>query len=407
MTNIKRTESGFFPTAILLLGIVVVIFSGAFFAMFPSRMQIFWGILYAGLALCAIAILSRPRLLLDIATSRKTALWINDALLVLAIIGIGVMLSIIGARRHVRYDMTRDNLYSISDSTIKVLNGLSKDIKITAFYGKGAPDTAMIEDLMQTYRRYNDRIKFTLVDPYRDPMTTKAMNISTPGTVVVQCEENRKDIMLDEIFQQSVRPMPGERPRFQGEQAITSAIVNVTSGKKRKILFVTGHDEPRVSAYNAAGLTGMQQFLIKENFEVGEVNLLENSATDAAVLIIMSPKKPFHRKEIEVLEKFVKEHKGSLLIAIDPDNKLEGLDTFILEYYGVVANQQIVLDPRAVFDDVSNIVPIMNQHAIMKEQIAKKSAVLMSVVRALSFEKKDNLTTTAILQSDAGSFGKN
>ncbi|MFZ2956365.1 MAG: GldG family protein [Candidatus Ozemobacteraceae bacterium] len=403
----KRTESGFFPTALLLLGVITMLFSGVFFAMFPSRTPISIGILIAGAVLCVIAFICRPRLLSDIATSRRTALWINDALLVLLIIGIGIMLSIIGARRHVRYDMTRDGLYSISDSTTKVLNGLVKDVKITAFFAKGDPAGAMIEDLMREYRRYTDRVKFTVVDPYRDPLTTKAMNITAPGTVVMQCDENRKDVMPDELFQQSLRPMPGERPKFQGEQALTSGIVNVTAGKKRKVLFVTGHDEPRITAYNPQGLAGMQQFLVKENYEVGEVNLLEKGASEASVLIIMSPKKPFHPKEIEILQQFVKERKGGLLMALDPDNKLEGLDAFLVDNYGIVANQQIVLDPRAVFDDASNIIPTMQQHAIMKAQIEKKSAVLMSVVRGLSFEKKESLQTTAILQSDAGSFGKN
>ncbi|MBF0545744.1 MAG: Gldg family protein [Candidatus Riflebacteria bacterium] len=406
--NSKRIESGYFAVTILLLGVVIILASGVAWLMYPSRGDVALWILVAGAGFAALSFIIHPKLLRDIVTSRRTLLWINDAFLILAIIGIGLLLGVIAARRHYRYDFTRDSLFSVSDSTKKVLVGLSKEVKVTAFFPKGSVEGALVEDLLSEYRRYTDKVQFKMIDPFRDPLTTKAMNISNAGTVVVQCEVNRKDISPNELFQQANRYMQqqSESPKFQGEQAITSAVVNVTSGTKRKILFVTGHEEPRISSYNSQGLAGIQQYLTKENYEVGEISLMENIPTDTAVLAIFSPKKDFHETEIKALTSFVKDQKKNLLIALDPDNKAEQLDSFLVSNYGVVPNKDIIINPSGIGNDPSLVIPTYEMHQIVKVQMEAKSGVLMQLCRSISFEKKDPWQITAFLRTSPESYAK-
>lgn len=407
MTTHRRDTSSVLPVLILLLGLVCLLASGISFLMFPSKTNIALGILAAGMLLIAGAFVASPRMLKEILTSRTSWLIVNDVVLVLAIIGIGVLLSYIGFRRHIRYDFTRDRLFSISDSTTKVLRGLRKDVKITAFYPIGSLEYTMIDDLLRECRRNTDRLTVKMVDPFRDPMTTKAMNVHSAGTVVVQCENQRKDISADEMF---LRPpqyaQTREAPKFQGEQAITSALLNVTSGIRRKIAFVKGHEEPGLASYKPDGLAATQQFLARENYETVEISLLEGIPTDTTVLAVMAPTKGFHPDEVKALRQYVNERKGALLVALNPDNKAPELEQFLSETFSVTCNSEIIISPRGMNGDLSIVIPRYSPHPIVKEQMARNSAVLMQVARGLNIEPRESYTTLAFLKTDDNCYGK-
>ncbi|HEY9069226.1 MAG TPA: DUF4350 domain-containing protein [Candidatus Ozemobacteraceae bacterium] len=407
MTTHRRDTSSILPVLVLIAGLLCVLASGISYLMFPSRVNIAIGILAAGVLLALAAVFIAPKMLKEILTSRTSWLIVNDVVLVVVIIGIGVLLSYIGFRRHIRYDFTRDSLFSISDSTIKTLRGLQKDVKVTAFYPLGSLEYTMLDDLLREYRRNTDRLVVKLVDPFRDPMTTKAMNVHTAGTVVVQCENQRKDIPAEELF---LRPPPfaqtREPPKFQGEQAITSAILNVTSGVRRKVAFVKGHGEPGLASFKPDGLAATQQFLARENYETTEVSLLEGISTDTTVLALIAPSQGFHPDEIKALRQYVNERKGNLLVALNPDNKAAELEQFLGDQFGLTCNSEIIISPRGMNGDLSIVIPRYSSHPIVKDLMEKNSAVLMQVARGLNFEPRDTYTGLAFLRTDENCYGK-
>lgn len=403
----KRIEKPGYSIVFLLFGLMTVIASGLFAMMYPSLGNTSLGILGAGVGFIAIAFVMSPGLFLSLISSRKSWLWINDILLVMAIVGIGIMLTYIGHRRHYRYDFTRDRLFSLSDSTIKQLQGLKKNIVITAFYPTGSLESELVSDLLAEYKRYTEKISYKMVDPFRDPLTTKSLNIRMPNTVVVQSEGNRKDIFDEEMF---MRPNPMmrnvEKPKFQGEQALTSALINVTSGSKRKVVFIKGHEEPSISAYNSQGLAGFQQFLVKENYDVAEASLMEPIASEASVLLIMSPKKEFHPAEIQALKSFVNDRKGKLFVSLDPDTGTPEFNKFLTETYGVIPNAEYVINPRGVNQNPTIIIPQYEAHTIVKGQMERKSGALMQLARGLSVEQNPNWKSTIFLKSPADTYAK-
>lgn len=407
MTTHRRDTASVLPALVLVLGLICLLAAGISYLMFPSKVNIALGILAAGALLMTGAFVSSPRLLKDIFTSRTSWLIVNDVVLVLAIVGIGVLLSYIGFRRHIRYDFTRDRLFSISDSTTKALRGLQKDVKITAFYPMGSLEYTMIDDLLRECRRNTDRLTVKMVDPFRDPMTTKAMNVHTAGTVVVQCENQRKDISADEMF---LRPpqygQTREAPKFQGEQAITSALLNVTSGARRKIAFVKGHEEPGLASYKPDGLAAAQQFLARENYETVEISLLEGISTDTTVLAIIAPAKGFHPDEIKALRQYVSDRKGALLVALNPDNKAAELEQFMSDTFSVTCNSEIIISPRGMNGDLSIVVPRYSPHPIVKEQMSRNSGALMQVARGLNIEPRETYAPLAFLKTDENCYGK-
>ncbi|MBI3038105.1 GldG family protein [bacterium] len=410
MKQSRKTSEGILSIYLFLFGLVIILSAGITVIMAPSKTQLAWGILAVGCFLVVLGFARAPLLLREVLLSRRSKLIVNDVVLILSIVGIGVLLSYIAFRRHIRYDFTKDRLFSISESTIHLLSGLKKDVKITAFFAKGGIEGRMVEDLLKEYKhRAPERISFELVDPLRDPIRTKGMNVTTMGTVIVQCENNRKDIDPNDIFIVNQNPYQRqmEQPKFQGEQALSSAILNVTQGSKRKIFFVSGHNEPSINAYKSDGWAGVKQFLEKENYEVSEDSLVKPLPLDIKVVAVISPKKSFHPSEIANLKSFVKDSKGALFVALDPDSKCPELESFLTEVYGVNPNNEIIINPRSIGNDPAIIVPQYGYHSIVKAQSEKKSGVLMQVCRGLSFEKREGWhPITVMLKSNDESYAK-
>jgi len=395
------------PFILFLAGLIGLLSGFVSFQMYPSKTTVAYSVLGTGGGLLLLAFIISPTLLKDLFTSRKSWLWVNDALLVIAFIGIGVLLTHIAFRRNYRYDFTRDQLFSISDSTIKLLGKLDKDVKITAFFPVGAVETGMMDDLIKEYRRHTDRLQFSMVDPRRDPLTCRAMGVNNMGTVVVQCQSSRKDIFQNEIF---IMPNPyarqAETPKFQGEQALTSAIMNVTAGTRRKVQFVKGHEEPGLSSFNPQGFAGIQKYLEKENFVVSEVNLADGIGTDTQIVGIISPKKSFHPSEIQALKDFCVNRKGQLLVTMDPESKSPEFEAFLTETYGVLFNSEIIINPARVSNSPVVIIPTYQFHPIVKDQLEKNSGCVMQMCRGITFEAKDAWKATPFLTSGDGPFGK-
>lgn len=408
MGRAKYHKRNNFPAVVLFLGFVALVASGITHMIFPSQTSVSLGVLGASVLLILFSAIMQPSIIRSVLFSRKTFLWLNDAFFILAIIGIGVILSYIGFRRNIRYDFTRDKLYSISDATINIVRRLKKEVVVTAFFPLGKPEYAIIEDFLKEYQRHSDFFKFKMVDPMKDPVTAEAMKVRNYG-LVVQCGSSRKDIFLEELFimPPPMRASPDQKPKFQGEQMLTSALLNVTSGDKPVISFVTGHGEAGINSHDAAGYAAMNEYLSKENYEVRSISLLsEDIAADTSVLAIIAPKTDFEKSEIDKIDEFIENRHGHLLIALDPDSRSVSLLDFISRKFGVIANRETVIDPRGFQSGVWLVAPEYGDHDIVKPLIERNLLTLMFYCRGFSFEKRDRWQTTVLLRSVEAAYAK-
>jgi ABC-type uncharacterized transport system involved in gliding motility auxiliary subunit len=281
------------------------------------------------------------------------------------------------------------------------LRKLDKDVQITAFYPKNTREEQMVKELLEEYKRQTSRLKVKFVDPFRDPMTVKAMKIGSPGTIVVQCEASRKDILGTDIFDMPGRGAgPDTKPKFKGEQVLTTSLINVTSGIKRKIAFVTGHGEASISGYNGRDVAGLNELLVRENYDVEEINLVEGEINNnISMLAIISPQRDFLDLETERLRKFVKEQKGHLVIALDPMSETDNLETFLLSEFGVMANQDVVVDPRGIQREYWTVAPEYSRHEALAPLKSSNLICIMFHCRSLNVEGRDGYKATDFLDT--------
>lgn len=408
MTDKRRIDIPVFPYILFIISLAVLVVGALLMVNFPSKTTAAWGTMAAGVVLALTSFVLRPAMASEIFASRKTVLWLNDIVLILLIIGIGVVISHIGFRRNIRYDFTQNQMFSLSDMTIKTVRTLNKDVKVTAFYPQGAPEGKMLADLLEEYKRHSDRFSFAVIDPMRDPVTTRAMNVGAIGTVVVQCEANRHDVYNKDLFEMPNQFSPPDaKPKFAGEQVLTSAIINVTSGVKRLVSFVKGHGEASIGGFQSRDIAGVNELLNGENFDVEEVSLIEGEIDSrTSVLGIISPQQDFLDDEILKIRTFLKVHKGNLVVALDPGRSYEKLEKFLLDDFGIAVNNDIVVDPRGIQRNYWTVAPELGEHPITAPIKAKNMLALMFHCRSINVEKKDGLKVDHFLRTIDNSWAK-
>jgi hypothetical protein len=132
----------------------------------------------------------------------------------------------------------------------------------------------------------------------------------------------------------------GEGPRvaaFKGEQAITSAMIDLVEGKKKTLGYVTGHKEPALSAPTSP-MTLLKTFIENENIKFQELNLLDQPAVpaDVSAMMIVGPQYDFSEREMQVLRGFW-DKQGRILVFVDPSANTPRLRAF-LDELGIKVN---------------------------------------------------------------------
>src|SRR5438045_5103343 len=126
----------------------------------------------------------------------------------------------------------------------------------------------------------------------------------------------------------------GEGPRvaaFKGEQAITSAMLDLVEGKKKMLGYVTGHKEPTLTE-GTSPITVLKTFIENENIKFQELNLLDLGAipADVKTVMIIGPQYDFSDREMKLLRDFW-DKQGRILLLLDPTAKTPNLRGFVNE----------------------------------------------------------------------------
>jgi len=150
--------------------------------------------------------------------------------------------------------------------------------------------------------------------------------------------------MLGELY----RVERGEKKAFQGEQALTSALLDVSSPERKKIYFLAGHGELSPEDIDSVrGLSALRDVLRQRNFDVDSVNLAYTRKVpeNAAVLIAVAPQGRFQPLEQELLRQYLAADAGRLILLLAPGYP-HGLEDLLLDW-GILVDDDVIYDTGA------------------------------------------------------------
>jgi len=276
---------------------------------------------------------------------------LNVLVQVTILLVIAVMVNYLGFEHYRRWDLSRDKKFTLSDKTKRFLQNIPGKARITVFF---LPNNPLIDDVQGMLTEYQYAAKGKLdvenINPERNLSRAKELLdkykvVTGEDLLILDYDGRNKTVKASEMAEvDQGNPMIGEGPRitaFKGEQALTSALMELVEGKKNTIGYVLGHKEPPIAeppptAMQAEAMISpihvLKTFIENENIAFQELSLFDVGVipADFKTVLINGPQYDFSDREINLLRDYW-EKQGRILLLLDPSAKTPKLNAFLFE----------------------------------------------------------------------------
>ncbi len=230
---------------------------------------------------------------------------ISAGFLVVVIL-LNVIASVITSKYPVSLDLTSDSRFDITQESKDYIKSLSKDVEIIVLNTEEAFTASntyyeQANEILKSYDQNSDKISLEYIDVIKNPTFASQYPDYefNSSDVLIKCGDNIQQIARNDLFNvQQSSTTESYQISSIAEQAVTSAIMTVTSDNRPKIVFLTGYGEVDSSAF--------QNLLKRNNYDV----VTRNPATDgidedAEVVVSVSPMRDYETEVIEKIEAFI------------------------------------------------------------------------------------------------------
>ncbi len=268
---------------------------------------------------------------------RRWGIGLNVFVQILLTLAIFMGVNRLSYRYHARWDLSPQQNYTLSSATLNYLSTLSKDVFIANVFARDSKIYGDVQTLLEEYRiNGRGRIKVRSVDPIRDIERAESLKAETglsleQGGVLVRVGKKTRFITEEELV---VRENSTETQRrikeFRGEDAVTSAVINVVEGDERKFYIVVGKgartEGSLVDAMSGIGELGRQQ-----NFQLYPLNLADVSRVpeDADGVLLVGLRYDLSEREIGMLKSYWEGKRSGMLVLLDPSGETPRLNAFL------------------------------------------------------------------------------
>lgn len=257
------------------------------------------------------------------------------AIIVLLYIGVNILLEKVVLPE---IDCTQDKMYSLSDESKDKLGNLDKEVTITLInYGS---NTSFI-NFVERYTTINDNIKLERIDDLssRTDLMNEYSLQTTDSLVLITCGDREKEVTENDMY-------TFDYSTYQSidttEEAITNAILDVTTEEKPKVYFMSNH-----LAYDVNYFSSIMKTMEDEANEVETIDLFANGGIpeDCDCLVISTLKEDITEQERDNLINYIN-NGGKLLLMCGPNITGANLINFqaVLDLYGVSISNGVVFE---------------------------------------------------------------
>ncbi len=209
------------------------------------------------------------------AASRAVRFHAVAGLLVLLSVALAVGLNVLAHRFDQRWDLTTGGRHTLAPQTVRLLEGLDRQVTAVAFFPLGSTDEASFLDLAEAYRQHTDALEIEIHDPMHDPVTARRYGVtSTYGTVILEAGDERQ--RLETSFD---------------EQALSNALLRLVSGVEHSVCFLQDHGEADPDDDEPEGMSVAVMKLEGQGYRVERTSILQHGGVPAhcEVLVVANP----------------------------------------------------------------------------------------------------------------------
>lgn len=263
--------------------------------------------------------------------SRTTAMGVNSAVTIVLILGIVGVVNFLSSRYPKKWDLTKGQIHTLSDQTVKVVKGLSKPIKVTLYANSRAKEEN--RTLLDNYKTLSPKFELEYVDPIRELTRAKQAGLKRDVATLILNYETRESKVED-----------------LSEEKITNALIKITKDKSQTLCIVTGHGEKNFSSSEAEGYQSAKKYLDGQSYEAKDVTLLQEGKIPdlCSAVAVLGPTKGYFESEVKILRDYFS-NGGRGIIALDLNFESGAEYTpevaKILSDWHVQAGKSLVVDP--------------------------------------------------------------
>ncbi len=288
----------------------------------------------------------------------KQKLYITTTL----IIAILFVINLLSNEFHLRFDLTDDKQYTLSQATKDIVKNLEEPVTIKAYFSKDLPPNVIqtrtdFQELLVEYSNLaGGQLQYEFINPNERESTEKEATQNGINPVLINVREK------DQVKQQKAflgatvalgdkqEVIPFLQPGSAMEYALTTAIKKLTVVEKPKIGFLQGHGEP---ALNELSQLNDQLSIL---YQAEEVRLTDSTDIPAGVktLVIVRPMDTIPPSHLQKLDAFLSRG-GRLAVAMNRVNGdlrnsfgmavTTGLESW-LQQMGVTVDDNFVVDAK-------------------------------------------------------------
>jgi hypothetical protein len=318
--------------------------------------------------------------------SFRTARWLRTLNLVLQaglFVSFFCGLNYLALHHAWRFDLTQHRHYSLSPETLSWLQNLKNPVRVIVTIPEDTEDSELaaalldIRGLMREYvyatatnydpkSNHDGRVTVEYLDVYQRRREADQLGIDQPNAILLLCGDHPPTaVPLGELY----RFKNKVREAFQGEQALTAAILDVSNPTRKKVYFLTGHGELRPDDPDPAhGLSALRDELRLRNFDPQllelDVNTSRRVPDDAALVIAAAPQgvEPIVQEE---LRQYLTARAGRLILMVSPGQK-HGLDSLLQDDWGVLTDDDLICDtdPNFIAENGDLVIKAYGIHPI-------------------------------------------
>lgn len=330
------------------------------------------------------------------------------AVFIAAVIGINLIVNTLP----VSADLTPNKLYSVSDRTKEVLDGLDQDITIYVFFDEIAfkESYTQLEKLMSDYAK-NRYITIKYIDAYKNPGEVRKLDPDNfyklqPSNFLFVMGDKKRKVTTSDFTTTRTNPFTGQTYEENAiEETLTGALLYVTADKTPVIYFTEGHGEFSLSDFST-----FNEYLKRNNFDVKTINTLtaEMIPDEADMLVFLSPETDISKEErIRIEDFYLKHEEKNKALMLFVDSFEQGSDftqiNLLLERYNLRFNNDIVQESNSAYFIPGNPFYIIPDYNIGGYKVVTPYSRSIEILQ----NQKDYITEEAILTTSTGASSTN
>ena len=326
-------SAGFWSFVSVVVGVIATAAGGIAYLTVDEISGTGLSVLIGGLVLLFVALVLAPTEVAGFIAGRQGRYGMNIIIMTIAFFTIAILINFLLFRSPTRIDTTATRVFTLAPQTTKVLESLTGPVRATAFFTPGDPTQEQTEDLLNEFERRGDNFGYRFIDPELNRSLAVQYNVpQSPAIIFEEMSDGTRQGILE-----------------FNEQNFVTGILVATGVAQKKVVYLTGHDEPGITRDPIAGGIQDDGFdfvfdgLQRDNYRVAALNLQQFRTVpeDVAVLLIAGPKQDLTSDEAAALTEYL-ERGGSVVALFDPNPPQSFVD--LLAPWGATVAKESVAD---------------------------------------------------------------